>query len=166
MTDSKRNGLVVVDDGFATILFERRLPHPIEDVWAAITDPEERAAWLGKTRIEPHVDGIVETVADGPPVPPEVRTFTGRVLVWEPPHVFEHTWDQKIIGQTIARYELSRDGDATILRFTQRGFRNRTHAGGFAAGTHAYFERLYAHLTKQPLPEWYARSQELGPSYA
>ena len=166
MSDSKRNGRVIVDDGFATLSFERRLPHPIEDVWAAITDPEERAAWLGESRIEPHVGGAVHVTANGPPVPPEVRTLTGRVLVWDPPHVFEHTWDQKIVGKTIARYELLRDGDATILRFTHRGFRIGAAVGGFAAGTHAYFERLDAHLAKQPLPEWAGRSMELAPLYA
>ncbi|WP_394835234.1 SRPBCC family protein [Pendulispora rubella] len=165
-TDAKRNGRVIVDDGFATLSFERRLLHPIEDVWTAITDPDERRAWLGETHIEPRVGGAVKIVAHGPPVPPEVRTLTGRVLVWDPPHVLEHTWDQKIIGETIARYELSRDGDATLLRFTHRGFRVRAHAGGYGAGMHAYFERLDAYLANEPLPDWASRSQELAPIYA
>ena len=37
-------GTVTRTDTHATLTFERRLPFPIADVWAAITDPAERKA--------------------------------------------------------------------------------------------------------------------------
>ena len=41
------NGFIAVEGNHATLTFKRRLQHPIEAVWAAITDPEQRANWFG-----------------------------------------------------------------------------------------------------------------------
>jgi hypothetical protein len=40
-------------DGSTTIRFDRRLRHPIERVWQALTDPDELRRWWGDTRLEP-----------------------------------------------------------------------------------------------------------------
>ena len=40
------NGFIAVEGNHATLTFKRRLQHTIEAVWAAITDPEQRANWL------------------------------------------------------------------------------------------------------------------------
>jgi len=37
----------------AALVFERRLPYPVETVWAAITDPAHRGRWFGPTTIDP-----------------------------------------------------------------------------------------------------------------
>jgi hypothetical protein len=39
--------------------------------------------------VEPRQGGDIETVASGPPRPPDQKRMTGRILVWDPPHVFE-----------------------------------------------------------------------------
>ena len=39
-------GDLVVVDGNAALRFERRLAHPVERVWRAITDPAESGAWF------------------------------------------------------------------------------------------------------------------------
>ena len=44
-TSSSRFGSVRVEGEYATLEFERRLSHPPEIVWAAITEPEELAEW-------------------------------------------------------------------------------------------------------------------------
>jgi uncharacterized protein YndB with AHSA1/START domain len=46
------------------------LPYPIESVWAAITDPDQRAVWFGETTIEPWVGGTIEMMPAEPPTPP------------------------------------------------------------------------------------------------
>ena len=61
----------------------------------------------------------------------------------DPPHVFEHAWRQKLIGDTVVRYELRRDGDVTVLRLEHRGLRPKD-AAGYAPGQHAYLDRLEA----------------------
>jgi hypothetical protein len=73
------NGFIDVDGGLATLTFKRRLAHPIEEVWAAITDPKERGDWFGTTVIDDRAGGTIEMVAEGPPVSREQRTITGRI---------------------------------------------------------------------------------------
>ena len=98
--------------------FERRLPFPVEVVWSAITDPREREQWFGETTIDAREGGTIDMVATGPPLPPERKRMTGRILVWDPPHVLEHEWKQPIVEDGVVRYELTADGDGTLLRFT------------------------------------------------
>ena len=156
MDPQHKRGAVVVDGDTASVVFERRLPHPIEAVWRALTDPEERARWFGRTTLDARQGGAIAMIADGPPMPEAVRAMSGEVLVWDPPHVFEHAWNQKLIGDTVVRYELAPDGDGTRLKLVHRGFRPKD-AGGYAPGEHAYLDRLEAALGGQPVPDWQAR---------
>jgi uncharacterized protein YndB with AHSA1/START domain len=86
--------------------------------------------------------------------------MTGRILVWDPPHVLEHEWKQAIVEDSVVRYELQPDGDGTLLRFSHRGLGAR-NATGFRAGTHAYLDRLEAYLAGDELPDWSTRRQEI-----
>ena len=61
--------------------------------------------------------------------------MTGRILVWDPPHVLEHEWKQPIVEDGVVRYELTADGDGTLLRFTHRGSACATPADSAAART-------------------------------
>jgi uncharacterized protein YndB with AHSA1/START domain len=149
-----RDGTLTIDGDRAVLHFERRLPYPVEDVWSAITDPGEREQWFGPTTIDPRKGGTIEMVATGPPVPDDLKRMTGRILVWDPPHVLEHEWRQQIVEDGVVRYELTPDGaDATVLRFTHRGLGVR-NATGFRGGTEAFLDRLEAHLGGTELPEW------------
>jgi hypothetical protein len=40
-------------DGSTTVRFDRRLRHPVEPVWEALTDPDELRSWWGDTELEP-----------------------------------------------------------------------------------------------------------------
>lgn len=158
-------GTLLVDDGAATLRFERRLPHPIGEVWSAITDPAARARWFGLTNIEGRAGGLIETVPDDPPVPEAMKRMRGRILVWDPPHVFEHEWVQQIVEPGVVRYELRSDGESTVLTFTHRGL-GVADARGFIPGTHAYLDRLAAVLGGTPIPDWSDRFAELRHAYA
>lgn len=157
---SERNGRLLVDGDRASLNFERRLPFPIDAVWSAITDPAEREQWYGETIIEPREGGLIDMVATGPPLPPERKRMTGRILVWDPPNVLEHEWKQPIVEDGVVRYELTADGDGTLLRFTHRGLGVR-NASGFRGGTHAYLDRLEAYLAGDELPDWVQRRLEI-----
>ncbi|MDT5013093.1 MAG: hypothetical protein QOH57_4710 [Mycobacterium sp.] len=158
---SARAGRLTVEGDRAVLEFERRLPHPVEAVWAAITDPDERTQWMGETIIDARTGGTIEMVPTEPPLPPDKKRMTGRILVWDPPHVFEHEWRQPIVEDSVVRYELERDGDGTVLRFSHRGLGIR-NANGFLPGTHAFLDRLEAQLAGQPLPAWADRYQEIA----
>jgi uncharacterized protein YndB with AHSA1/START domain len=164
------NGTLVIDGDRATMVFRRRLAYPIEVVWAAVTTPEERKAWFGETTIEPRVGGEIEMSPEDPPAAPEAKHMTGRILVWQPPSpdsrraVFEHEWRQRIVEDGVVRYELSEDGDGTLLVFTHRGLSLR-NANGFMPGTHAFLDRLEAHLDGADLPDWGTRYAEVAAAY-
>ena len=158
---SSRNGELLVDGDTAVIRFVRHLPYPIEAVWAAIADPQQRAEWFGKTVI---ADGMIDMVPAGPPWPVEVKRMTGRILVWDPPHVLEHEWQQSIIEDSVVRYELTADGPGTVLQFTHRGLGVR-NATGFTPGTHTYLDRLEAFLAGTPRPNWSERYDAVAVQY-
>jgi uncharacterized protein YndB with AHSA1/START domain len=157
---SAHNGQLLVDGDSAVLNFERRLPFPIDAVWSAIADPAERGQWFGETSLEPREGGLIDMVATGPPLPPERKRMTGRILVWDPPNVLEHEWKQPIVEDGVVRYELTADGDGTLLRFTHRGLGVR-NASGFRGGTHAFLDRLEAYLAGDELPDWVQRRLEI-----
>lgn len=158
-------GTIVLDGQKASIEFERRLDYPIEAVWEAVTDPEQLAVWLGHTVIDPREGGII-TIESGPEhVPVDLRRTTGRILVWEPPHVIEYEWRQMIVEESTLRIELAEDGDATTLKLRHRWL-SASNAGGFIPGWHAFLDRLAAHLGGEAVPDWQARFNEVQPQYA
>jgi uncharacterized protein YndB with AHSA1/START domain len=166
MTTPSRNGSFTIEGDQTVMTFRRRLPYPIADVWAAITDPEQREQWMGKTVIDARQGGTIETIAGPPPAAEAAKRMTGRILVWDPPYVLEHEWHQRIVDDSVVRYELTPDGEhATILQFTHRGL-SVSNTMGFIPGTHAFFDRLEALLADEPLPDWQERYNEVAPSYA
>ena len=112
-----REGTLTVSGDRAVLNYERRLPYPVETVWAAITEPAQRHSWIGETTLETRVGGHFEMVPSGPPLPPDQKRVTGRILVWDPPNVLEHEWKQSVVDDSVVRYELQPDGDGTVLRF-------------------------------------------------
>ena len=168
MKDLGELGELTIDGGSApntaTMTFRRRLPYPPHTVWAAITDPDQRKSWFGQTTLDARAGGAIEMLPDDPPAPAEAKRMTGRVLVWDPPHIFEHEWNQRIVDESVVRYELVEDGDGTLLTFTHRGLSER-NAKGFLPGTHAFLDRMAALLAGEPLPDWQERYDELAPGY-
>ena len=161
---TRADGTLAVAGEIAVIAFERRLGHPIEAVWAALTDPEELAVWLGPGTLE-HREGGQVSIRTGPGDRPErQRTISGRVLTWEPPRVLEHEWVQPALDISVVRYELEADGGGTVLRFTHRRSVAPGATGG-RAGWHAYLDRLAAHLDGLPVPAWSERRAEVQDAY-
>ncbi len=80
------NGKVTIEGDYATITWKRQLPHPREEVWNAITDPKELAGWFNTRAV---IDGRNGGTIDFVNTISEFHT-TGRILVWDPPRVFEH----------------------------------------------------------------------------
>lgn len=84
-------------EGRAALRYTRRLRHPTERVWAAVTQPDGLASWF-PCRIdgELRVGGRLRFVF--PEDNPEVsQTSEGEVLVLDPPRSFWFTWDAEEI---------------------------------------------------------------------
>ncbi len=113
-----------LDDDGPTLRFERRLGHPVERVWRAITDGDERLKWW-------------------PQYGPFVPSHTDE------PNLLIAPWGDD--GEL--RFELSDDGeDGTLLVFTHR-FVGRETAARNAAGWESTFVRLSALLEGEPIDE-------------
>jgi uncharacterized protein YndB with AHSA1/START domain len=162
---SEAPGRIALDGERATLEFERRLPHPVHEVWAAVTEPEQRSAWIGRSSVDGRVGGRITTDPDDPPVTPEAKRMTGDVLAWEPGRTFAHSWNQRIVEPGTVTYTFEEDGDGTLLRFRHEGLSPK-NAAGFIPGTHAYLDRLAAHLAGAPIPGWRDRFAEVSPLYA
>jgi len=93
--------------------YERVLRHPVEDVWAAITDPEQINAWWGtRPEIDLRVGGdYVSYHATGDRV-------VDRVVRLEPPRVLAHTFWQHVNPDALVTYELQPLDEGTLLVLT------------------------------------------------
>jgi uncharacterized protein YndB with AHSA1/START domain len=156
----QRNGTVSIEGEYATLKFERRLAHPREVVWKAITDPKEMAQWFNtKAIVEGHNGGTIDFVSG-----PAGFHTTGRILVWDPPRAFEHEWhiaphSELPNGEpeAVIRWDLARDGEfGTLLTVTFSRLTKST-ALGFAPGMHVFLDRLAAQLDHKVLPDWMQR---------
>jgi uncharacterized protein YndB with AHSA1/START domain len=75
-------GTLVAHDGRPAVRFRRRYAHPVERLWAAITDPAELSHWFpSQVRIQPKPGGTIEFYGD--PNMPETA-FSGTILAFEP----------------------------------------------------------------------------------
>jgi uncharacterized protein YndB with AHSA1/START domain len=160
----RADGAIVTSEEMAVIAFERRLAHPVATVWAALTESEQLAAWLGPGTLEARAGGRV-SVRTGPEGRPELqRMMSGRILAWEPPRILEYEWLQPGLDVSVVRYELEADAGGTILRLTHRRSVTPGAIGG-RAGWHAFLDRLAAHLDGLPVPAWAARRAEVQAAY-
>ncbi len=141
MTDQTMATLLEAD-GKTGLRFVRTLAHPPEKVWRAITESEHLRHWLpcdivgeratGATVELPFWSEHVEAYDIEEP------TLTGEIRVWDPPHVFEWTWDTDHL-----RWELTPDGDGTVLTFTTWfGEPDRAGVANAGAGYHVCLDQL------------------------
>jgi uncharacterized protein YndB with AHSA1/START domain len=136
------------------LVFTRRLPHPVEKVWRAITEPEHLAVWFP--------DRMEGRFAPGASLRFVVATgdaFDGEVLAFDPPAVLELRW-----GTDVLRMELATDGDGTVLTFTDT-FGELGKAARDGAGWHECLARLEARLDGRTEPPADAVWSAVHPRY-
>ena len=155
------HGIFEMVAGRPAVRFERRLAHPVEAVWAAVTEPAELVHWF-PTPVE-----IDELRPGGAMTFAFPRDAThGEVLEVEPPRRFVFRWDADVI-----RIEVEPDGDGSVLRFTHV-LSERDEGARAAAGWHVCLDTLERRLQGEdtptpggPTPEWrahYAKYLDLG----
>jgi uncharacterized protein YndB with AHSA1/START domain len=148
MTD----GTLETIDGRPALRFERTLPHSVERVWRAISQPAELERWF-------------PAAADWTPATGE--TFeaygaTGEVTEVDAPHRLAWTF-----GGERYSFELTAEDDGCRLIFIHV-FDDRTSAAQTAAGWHTYLSRLEPHLAGGHLSEKEAHEpwEEIHERYA
>ncbi len=137
-----------------TLVFTRRLAHPREKVWRAVTEPDHLAAWFPQEIVGDH-----RAVAPLRFVSSAGDSFGGQMLVFDPPSVMEFSW-----GADLLRIELSQDGDGTLLTLTDT-FEDVGKSARDAAGWHECLDRLVADLDGLAPPAWGERWRQIHPVY-
>ena len=140
----------------ATLVLRRFLRHPPATVWDAITDPEKIRQWfLTSAKIDGRVGGRVDLTTG----PAQVHA-TGRVLAWDPPHLYEYEWNVVDTEnalypkeRTVVRWELSPVEGGTLVVLTHRDL-TRATAEVFQNGLPTFLDRLEALLDGRALPDW------------
>jgi len=136
------------------LTFTRRLAHPREKVWRAVTEPEHLAAWYPQEIVGERRAGaplrFVSSAGDG---------FDGQMLVFDPPEVMEFTW-----GTDRLRIELRADGAGTLLTLTDT-FDELGKAARDGAGWHECLDRLVSELDGTPQRPMGALWVEVHPRY-
>jgi uncharacterized protein YndB with AHSA1/START domain len=88
MIQSTDLGTYVERDGRPAVRFVRTYPHPIERVWAAITELDELRRWFpSAARIELRAGGLITFSGD-----PYMEDSTGAVLACDPPRTLAFSW--------------------------------------------------------------------------
>jgi uncharacterized protein YndB with AHSA1/START domain len=110
---------------------------PVERVWAALTDSQAIASWMG-----------AGSVADlelqvGRPYAVFGGETTGRFARINPPHQLDYTWRQaewkRQWADSIVHWELAPVGTGTQVRLVHEGFPNRPERDGHDKGWDDYW---------------------------
>ena len=134
MTD---DGVLETKDGKQVLRFVRRLAHPIDRVWAALTEPDELIGWLAAAEVDLDAGRIVlRWQNEGGP------TMDCKITELAPPTLLEYEGEPH--GRL--RWELHPDGDATLLTFTATGVYPEDQVSLALAGWHWHLDTLANHL--------------------
>jgi uncharacterized protein YndB with AHSA1/START domain len=137
-----------LEDGRHQIRFERRLSHPIDRVWAAITEPDQIEAWLARAELEPREGGRVrlEWLNTGD----DEVIARGAVTAIDPPRRLELDTD----AHGVLTWELEPDGDATDLTLTVVLAMPDEHVTKNIAGWHVHLDFLTDWLDDHTRVDW------------
>jgi uncharacterized protein YndB with AHSA1/START domain len=136
MTDM---GLYRSDGERRSVRFEREYDASVEEVWAALTEPDRLRGWLaaGGAVLEPWTGGRFEVRM----TPGEAETAWGTVLAFAPPRLLEVEWHYEGEDESVLRIELQPRGSRTLLVLDHRRLQS-TQAVGYGAGWHAHLDAL------------------------
>jgi uncharacterized protein YndB with AHSA1/START domain len=147
-------GRLEVDGDRCVLTFTRRLAHPPDKVWRAVTEPAHMEVWFPHEMVgDRRAGAAVRFVTAGD------DGFDGEVLAFEAPSVMELRW-----GEDRLRIELAPDGDGTVLTLTDT-FTELGKAARDAAGWHECLDRLASDLDGTPPAPWGAPWAALNARY-
>jgi uncharacterized protein YndB with AHSA1/START domain len=151
-------GTIERDGQRRTVRHVRHYDATPEEVWAALTEPDQVKNWLAEMTIEPRAGGRISFRWEAG------ETETGEVRVFDPPRTFEYTWEEGSISHI--RFQLAPDAGGTVL-VLEHSLIAPDSAAGIGAGWHSHLDALDAVLggSHQAPRDWNERYEELLPDY-
>jgi uncharacterized protein YndB with AHSA1/START domain len=156
MTNDTRDGTFERKEGKTVLRFERHLRHPIERVWASITEPDELVGWLAEAKVELEPGGRIQlhwlnTDEEGNrPNEEDIAVMRATITRLDPPHLLEYEGD--IHG--LLRWELREEGAGCVLTFTNATPAPEEYLTKTLAGWHAHLDFLEDALAGRPITDW------------
>ena len=133
-----------IGDGRYVLRYERRLRHPVENVWAALTEPRQIEEWWARAQIELAEGGRARLEwLNGDAV------AEARITRLQPPHAIE--FDTDIHGRLL--WELRPDDQGTHLTLTVTAQLPDEHVTEVLAGWHVHLDFLEDALDGRPV-DW------------
>lgn len=115
-----------------------RIDAPQTTVFKLLTDPQQMKRWQPVTDFEARIGGKHRFAKDE-------WIAVGEVVEYDPPRSVAYTWDWEnapIGARTVLKFELTKDGDGTLVRLTHTGFPNAESAKNHHEGWVHYLGRL------------------------
>lgn len=136
-------GRRVDDGGVSYVVLERTFRAPIEDVWAAVTESDRLARWIGSWTGDPSSGAVTFQMLFEDEVPAEEF----RIDECEPPHRLRITTSSPTDGEEPEhwrlRLDLREEDGVTTLTFAQ-DVPDPQMAGGVGPGWEYYLDRMVA----------------------
>ena len=153
-------GTVSSDGPVAVVRFERWYAASAEQLWSALTDPDQMRRWLGaEVSIAATVGGAIRLRWEGG------GEMKGMITAFEPERLLAFTWREAALGvESAVRFELRAEGARTLLVLEHTGV-PADQAAGFGAGWHGHLDALSATLAGRAADPQ-QRYRELAPEYA
>lgn len=155
----------------ATLTLRRRLPGPVERVWAYLTDSTLRRQWLaaGEMLLSPGAPFEFvwrnEELTDPPSPRPagfaEKQRMACHLVEVDPPRRLVFTWQ----GSGEVSFDLAPDGDGVLLTVVHRRLPSRDTLRMVGAGWHMHLDLLVACASGQPRPSFWPGWQRLAQDY-
>lgn len=160
MTSGSDGTVRTIDDGRQKLHFERRLDHPVERVWAAITEPDEMVGWWAEAELDLRRGGRVVLRWLNSDDEGNQAVLNGTVTELDPPRLFE------IEGEPhgVLHFELSPDGDGTHLTFSNIVSAPDDVLPMALAGWHIHLDHLGDRLAGKPV-DWERWDEEHRPAW-
>ena len=156
-------------NGKGVVRIEARYDTGIDDLWAAITDPDRLARWHGQVEGDLRPGGTFRLYVEASDI-----DSTGRVEACEPPRrllvTTRETDESYRKGQGVPPFDasleatLTADGDHTMLVIEVQGM-PLDKIAFYGAGWQIHAESLAAHIAGRELGDGEARWDELVPAY-
>jgi uncharacterized protein YndB with AHSA1/START domain len=160
---ARRGTVMREDDGRQRLEFRRSWPDPIEDVWAALTERDRLARWIGVYEGErgPGGTGTFDMTQEEGDHAGQPTT----IVECDPPRRLVVEWPQEDGSAMRIDLDLWQEDGRTVLRFVQF-FPADADAVDWAIGWHWYLDRLGAEIDGGAAPtDWDAFVAEVGQAY-
>jgi len=143
-----------------TVRLQRRMPGPIDRVWAYLTESELRRKWLASGEMAPQAGSHFELtwrndeLTDPPGHKPEgfgkEHSMQSTITAFDAPRHLAFTWGDGEVDIT-----LEPQGDQVLLTLVHRGISDHRNLLMIGAGWHMHLDVLVARVAgTRPEPFW------------